>query len=723
MSVVFRDGLENVISRGAEYLSFSDLDLIRRAYEFTNASFSSAHLVRYSGEPAIIHPIAVAETLIDWRMDGASVAAAILHDIIEDTPVSAFQLHATFKDEVTFLVEGMTKLRRLDLKGGADRATAYHHHIFLASASDIRVAIIKLADRLHNMRTLQFLPAKKRVRTCLETQKIFIPLSRFMGMKSVKDEYEDISLMFLDENDYERTRESFMMSVRDEEEFFRRAAERIYDRLRAMSIHARVEPCDYNLSHFHDENQNYAASGEKRSGFISVVTRNERDCYAALGAIHSLYEPVKGGFLDTIAFPTADLKRWLESRIHDAGSRFKVRIVSEEMDAVNKLGIIPCLVSPTELEKTDFLQDRLREIQEILHQVKTRNDTSSVEYITSDLFRNEIFVISSASERISLPPDSTVLDFAYRVDEEAANHICGAVVNTRAAGIRQALHSCDKVEIKTDPKVAPTVEWLAYARTPFAKMSIKKSLAGHSAERAKADGKALLSRAVTEIGLIHSGRPGDLENLIRPVAEFIGMKDLDEFLQSIGYGEIPIEDAIGALRTQRKRSAMLSPSEMIPLITAHSAFNREYPATIIITERAQQGIPRPCEICAPVPGDEIELRGSGKRLTLHTTSCRQISSKLFTWAKKIPASWGDTQGHLFPARLRLKLFRQEETYNALRRAINEKGSQLIAMKTGAESPDGLEMLEILIDVPDGAALQSVENAFLSLGGVAVVARI
>ena len=722
MPVIFKDSLETIIAKGAEYLSTGDLDLIRRAYEFTANSFKRIRLVRMSGEPAIIHPIAVADTLTDWRMDGATVAAGILHDVIEDPKISEFQLHATFKDEVSFLIEGVTKLRKFELKSGTDADTAYHHRIFLSAASDIRVAIIKLADRLHNMRTLEHIPRQKQINNCVETQKIFIPLARFLGMKTVKDEYEDIVLEYMNNEGFEHAVEAFAYSRESDDPFFDEAEERLHRALRQAGVSARIVRWHYNLAHFHDECMQAAPlSSEKLSGFLTVVADNESACYPALGVVHSVYEHVKGNFDDTIQFPTADIKRWLETRVHDRGTPFKIRIMSEEMYHVNKLGIIPFLASPSQLKRTDFLQARLEEIHDIMHEMEARGE-SGVDYMTSDLFRNEIFVITEKQDRISLPPESTVLDYAYHLDHEAASNFKHAIVNTRPVSVSYRLRSCDKVEVRTDPDVAPTVEWLTYVRTPYAASCIKKKLKERTREQAREAGREYLTDAVSRIGLAHSGQPGELEELIFPVAEFLQMKSLNEFYEAIGYGEIGIEEAIKALRTQRKRTAMLSPEQKVPLISVHPVFARAYPAETVTAEKPFRGEVTMCENCSPVPGDEIVMRTSGRKNFMHRKDCRILGRRTF-WSKRSPAAWNETQKKLFPARLRLKVFHQEDTHRLIHQAITDKNARFVTLKVGRNTGDGLEMLEIIVEVADTSMLSAIESEILSLRDVVVVTRL
>lgn len=723
MPVVFKDSLEHIIAKGSEYLSTGDLDLIRRAYEFTASSFKRIRLIRMSGEPAIIHPIAVAETLTDWRMDGATIAAGILHDVIEDPKISEFQLHATFKDEVSFLIEGVTKLRKFELKTDVDADTAYHHRIFLSAASDIRVAIIKLADRLHNMHTLQYVTRQRQINNCVETQKIFIPLARFLGMKEVKDAYEDIVLKFMNEEGFNHAVEAFSYAHEKEEPFFEDAATRLHKAMCDAGISSRIVRWDYNLAHFHDECMNAAPlSGELLSGFLTVLVRNDSECYPALGVTHSVFEHMKGSFDDCLRFETVDLKRWLETRVHDKGTPFKVRVMTEEMYDVNKRGIIPFLSEPSKLVRSNFLQKRLEEIHDIMHKMKGQGEPSAVEYMTADLFRNEIFVITEKQDRISLPPDCTVLDYAYHLDRVAANNFKRAVVNTRPVSISYRLRSCDKVEIRTDPETEPTVEWLGYVRTPYARSCIKKELRGRTRELAREAGRSHLTIAVNRIGLVHSGQAGELESLIFPVAEFLQMKSLNEFYEAIGYGEIEIEEAIRALRTQRKRTAMLSADQKLPLIATHPIFARTYDADTIATDKIFRGEVYLCECCSPVPGDEINMRTAGRKNLLHRTDCRMLSRRAF-WSKKAPATWQAVQKKLFPARLRLKVFHQEDTHRKIRETITENNARFVTLKVGPHSVDGLEMLEIILEVADASMLSSIESQILSLKDVVVVTRI
>lgn len=729
MPLVFRYSLENILKKASEYMSLEDLELIRRAYEFTFESNKRFKFLRFSGESAIVHPLAVAEILVDWKLDAITIAAGILHDTIEDPEVHTVQLRATFKDEVLFLVDGVTKLKKFEIPIGTHEDTAYFYKIFLATAQDIRVALIKIADRLHNMRTLEYLPGYKRVKNALETMRIFVPLTSFLGMDSARQELEDISFQFGYPGEYEQTLDYIDNVLEEEDEFLLKVCERI----RAELINLEIAP--YARRFRHNIYWTYKLMSDKgpsfpQTGLVQVTVPTEADCYRALRAVHRCYQGLSGGFQDSIAFPSIDLKRMIETSVlHESGRPCVVRIVSSEMKRVNAMGVVTALAEPERLERADFIYDRIDEIKATIEDVRNEKagaaEESLVNIITRDVLQKKIFVVTSDGRRVELPEGSTVLDFAYKISRSTGENFRKAKLNGRDAPLDAMPASCDQLRIITDDKARPRLSWLSNAKTPLARMYIKDYLSRQSPRRAAQAGRDALLRRAMATGLNSSGNIEDMENLLLPVVDFLQLPGLENFYQKVGYGEILTDDAIGAMKEQYKRSALLSGPELEHSIKNQPVFENSVAPGFFVFERALRGDIFLDEECTPVPGDDIVALAAGKKVTIHRSDCRQhqLQSRPFGLTRTVQAMWADTADAVFPVRIKVKLFSSKDAYKKVITRIEESGANILSSATSMKSPDGLELMEFLVEVTGKNNANDVCNSIMDEKDVVVAARI
>ena len=726
MPLIFRDSFETILAKAGEYMEVEELDIVRRAYEFTSESIKKYKFLRFSGDPAIVHPVAVAEQLVDWRLDAQTVAAGFLHDTIEDPNIHPLQLRATFDELVTSLVDGVTKLKKFEIPEDTDADTAYYYKVFLAVAEDIRVALIKIADRLHNMRTIQYLPGYKRIKKCRETRRIFIPLTSFLGMDSVREELEDLTFEFLEPEEYEETLVFIESILEEEDRFFDDVADRINRELAVLKIPRHAKKFTYCIS---ETRRLMKKEGPAfpRTGLIEVTVPDEESCYRALQAVHRCFQNLSNGFQDTIPFPSIDLKRMLETNVlHPSGRPFTVRIVSSEMKKVNRWGVVPYLAAPNEIKRTDFLMERVSEIGDIVERMRQDRHSpkheSLVEIITSDLLQKNIFVITSDGKRIELPKGSTVLDFAYKMGRDTGNNFLRAYLNSKEAGMGDIPESCDLLGVEEGVGVCQDVTWLSHANTPSARMIIRQQLAMQSEGEAEGAGREALLVEFRTAGLTSTGGLEEMENLLAPVVEFLQLPSLEAFYRKVGYGEIMLDDAMQAMREQYKRMAMISSAELMPVISSSMVFSRPLSQNTIKTERSGRGGIYVCEACTPVPGDIIEVSIYSKRTILHRKNCRK-AARGFGRAKTVSAAWNDVKDAVFPARIKIKVFPGENSYNNILSQIESHGARLISSERNMRSPDGLELMEFLLHVSNVSTLNNICSSILELKDTVVATRI
>lgn len=726
MAVVIKDSFETILTKAGDYMDLEGLDLVRRSYEFAVESIKRFRFLRFSGDPAIVHPLAVAEQLVNWKLDAPTIAAGILHDTIEDPNIHPLQIQAVFDYHVTSLVDGVTKLKKFEIPEDTDADTAYYYKIFLAVAEDIRVALIKIADRMHNLRTLKYLPSHKRIKNCFETLRIFVPLTSFLGMDAVREEMEDITFEHLQPEDYFATLK-FMESILEEEDkFLEDAMSRITGEMVRLKLPRHIKKFSYSVS---DVNKNIETRGPDypKTGLIEITAPDEESCYIALRAVHSSFQALSSGFQDTITFPSIDLKRMIETSVlHPSGRPLVVRIVSAEMKEVNRWGVVPFLGKSEKLVKSDFLEERVNEIKKIVMGMSQGEGISEqesiVEIITRDLLQKNIFVITTEGKRIELPKGSTVLDFAYKIGRDTGDQFYKAYLNSRESGKEAVPESCDQLGITTSRTVVQDVSWLECVNTPSAKMYIRRNLAKQTEKEARESGKKALITEFISAGLSSSGNVGDMETLLAPVAEFLDIDGLDAFYVKLGYGDVTINEAINVLREQYKRMAMISSHELEPVIIGNAVYKNDYESSIVKSGRSIRGNVLLCETCSPVPGDIIEIATSSRKNMVHRKTCKKIP-RSFGMTRVFGAEWGDVSTLSFPGRIKVKSFPNEDVYREVLEILEDDQAKMISSVQRIKSPDGLELMEFLLEVDTLSTLNAICSEILSLKDVIVAKRI
>nr|HOO55992.1 HD domain-containing protein [bacterium] len=510
MPVVFRDSLESLLITSSEYIDYDGLERIRKAYEFTVESNKRYDMLRFSGEPSIVHPLSVAEQLVKWRLDSDTIAAGILHDTIEDPEVHAVQLHATFGEAVTRMVDGVSKLKKFELPKKANPDTAFMWKIFLATASDIRVALIKIADRLHNMRTLESMPGYKTIKNCIETEKIFIPLAERLGMEALVEEMQDICFQYLHPNEYSNLIEYIDNIIDSESEILESSIEKLRPSLSALNIEYQIKPFYYSHSHINRIMDETNPMTMIKTGLIEITVPDDEECYLALRAVHKTFRNFSMNFQDIIAFPSTAMKRMLQTVVLAPGGLPMVtRILSREMKHINRYGIVPFIAEKHTLKRSDFLEERVNWLQKTITEnralVGEKDQAGLVDIMSRTLTEKETFVFY-ANRLVELPESSSVLDFAYSIGPEIGNHISAVFINRQEVTLDYIPKRFDQLSFETNPAGSPRVEWLECVNTLEAQIQIKTKLRELDRYEAIAEGRGALLKRARENGLCPSGR-------------------------------------------------------------------------------------------------------------------------------------------------------------------------------------------------------------------------
>ena len=592
--------------------------LISRSY--ATAANAHAGQIRNSGEPYIEHPLAVATIVAELGLDDVSVAAALLHDAVEDTAVSIEEIASTFGPEVAAIVDGVTKLDRISFESREEQQAASMRKMLVAMAKDLRVLIIKLADRLHNMRTIAAMPTWKQARTAQETLDIYAPLAHRLGMQEIKQQLEDLAFAALHPKQYAEIEQ--MVSTRSPERdlYLAQVLQEVRDRLAELKITGEVSGRPKHLWSIYEK---MVVKGKEFDEIfdlvgIRVLVDRVEDCYAALGSIHAMWKPVQGRIKDYIAMPKFNLYQSLHTTaIGPQGKALEVQIRTREMHHRAEYGVAAHWaykdVSPNDMQWLSRIVD---------WQSDTADPNEFMESLKLDLEQDEVFVFSPKGKVVTLPTGATPIDFAYAIHTEVGHACIGARVNGRLQPLDSTLQSGDSVEIFTSKvEHGPSRDWLAIAITPRARNKIRQWFSRERREDALETGKDELARALRREGMpvqkIMSGPA------VTEIAAKLSYTDVDMLLIAIGENHVSAKSVAQRLARDLREG---DGEEQLP-ITARSPHRRRKPTGGVHVEGLDDVMVRLSRCCTPVPGDDIMgfvTRGRG--VSVHRTDCANAVS-------------------------------------------------------------------------------------------------
>src|SRR5215467_2348758 len=558
----FALGIKTIMSREAKisdlvekvqsYYPVADVNLIRKAYDFSATVHQGQK--RLSGEPFLIHPMAVANIIADLKLDVPSVVSGLLHDTVEDTLTTLDELKNIFGREIATLVDGVTKLSRTNFSSREEKQAENFRKMLLAMGKDVRVILIKLADRVHNMRTLSHMPLEKQILTAQETLDIYAPLSHRLGIAWIKTELEDLALKHLHPEIYYQLKRNVAKKKSDREKYIEEVISVMTKKLESEGIEAEItgRPKHFYSIYQKMESQNLLYDQIYDLVAFRVLVDTQRECYEALGVVHAQWRPVPGRFKDYIALPKLNMYQSLHtSVIGPYGERIEIQIRTHEMHRVAEEGIAAHwrYKEGEEFQVTDIRryawlrqllewQENLQDPQEFLHSLK------------EDLFTTELYVFTPNGDLLNFPKGSTVIDFAYRIHSEVGHHCSGARVNGQLVSLKYILRNGDTVEIITTPQQVPNRDWLKWVKTPRAKSKIRNWLKSQQRERSVALGREILESDLHRYGLdyptLRNG--GHLDCLTKE----LGLKDEEALLAALGYGRITPRHVLAKLVPQDK---------------------------------------------------------------------------------------------------------------------------------------------------------------------------
>jgi GTP pyrophosphokinase len=715
LGIVTEDGdpLTILLERVKRIRPTADLELIEHAYHF--ADWAHSGQTRLSGEPYITHPWNVALIVADMGLDDPSIAAALLHDVVEDTEVEMATIVQEFGEEVARLVEGVTKLRRLQFHTFRQEQVENLRKVLVAMAQDVRVILIKLADRLHNLRTLDPLPEEKRKATALETLQIYAPIAHRLGIWRIKWELEDLAFKHLDPVAYRELARKVEKKRSERVHLIEKAIQQLQRALAEAGLEATVQGRPKHLWSIYQKMQREGVDIDRIYDLIAlrVIVNTEAECYLALGVVHKLWAPLPGMFTDYIAKPKPNGYQSLHTKVVGPdGEIMEVQIRTWEMHRNAEYGIAAHWrykeVGDEPQRKPDALDQALAWLRELMEMNRDIRDASEfTRSVIGDLFRDQVFVFTPKGDVIDLPKGSTPIDFAYRIHTEIGHRCIGAKVNGKLVPLDYQLQTGDVVEIITSkhPK-GPSPDWLRFVKTSLARNRIKRYLKEQSYAENLQRGRELLAEALEKAGLslgevLESGKLDEL-------AEAYQLQNANDLLAAIGWGSVSVQSVVNKLKppAPKPRVTVVNPTEAVTL-----------PA------RKGTLLYRLAKCCTPVPNDPIVgYISRGRGIIVHRTDCRNIIRLQEAEPERIVAlDWGFPLSEPVTARLRVVAYDRIGLLSDVSNAISSKGVSIISNRSITK--DGLAYFDLGIIVPDAKTLQSVIESIQRLTDVVQVTRI
>lgn len=718
-----------------------DIDMVKKAYNFAQEAHKEQR--RESGEPYIIHPIAVAEILAELGMDTNTIVAGLLHDVIEDTDFSYDETVALFNIEIANLVEGVTKLTKLgemEYKTKEEQQADNVRKMLLAMAKDIRVIIIKLADRLHNMRTLKFMPAKKQKNKAKETLDIYAPLAHRLGMSKIKWELEDLCFRYLHEQEYYELVDSIAEKRVEREAYISGIVKELDENLHGSGIESDI---DGRPKHFYSiykkmVNKNKSIEQIFDLTAIRVLVNSVKDCYGVLGIVHTIYRPIPGRFKDYIAMPKPNMYQSLHTTvIGPQGKTFEIQIRTFEMHKTAEYGIAAHwkykegdTTNPEQDKQKDF-DMKLVWLRDMLEWQKETSDAEEfIEGFKIDLFSDEVFVFTPKGVVINLCSNATPIDFAYRIHTDIGNKCVGAKVNGRIVPLDYTLKTGEIIEILTSPNAkGPNMDWLNIAKSNQSKSKIKLWFKKAKKEESVIKGKELLEKELKKQAVVYSDiAKGEIYDKLMKRYNIHSMEDLHAL---IGMGGFSVSTLIsrlkednGLISKDRDKENKEILSKAIEEQIAKAARQPE-PNSYGITVKGESNLMvRFAKCCSPVPGDDIlGYITKGRGVSVHRKDCSNLQNLIDTDGERVvEVNWGSSQGTAYFAEIQVAADDREGLLADIMSVITELKLQLSAVNANL-AKEGSALVNVKLKITSVDGLKDLMKRLKRLKGVADVYRV
>jgi GTP pyrophosphokinase len=695
-----------------------DLELLRRAYEFAAEQHKTQ--IRRSGEPFLSHPLEVAHLLADIKLDVTSLCAALLHDVVEDTKIPVEKIAEQFGPDVARLVEGVTKISKLDLLAPEDRQAENVRKMLLAMVNDVRVVMVKLADRLHNMRTLEYLTPESQQRIARETLDIYAPVANRLGMGLIRGELEDLAFRYLESDAFFELQKKVASKQNVFDKFLGDVQETIREKMVENGIPAEVQARIKRLYSVHLKIQKQQRNLDQIYDLLAVrvVTDTVKNCYAALGVIHQIWRPVPGRFKDYIAMPRPNLYQSLHTAVIHSGQPFEVQIRTQEMHRIAEQGVAahwkykggPEVASSADDQRIVWMRHLIEWVQEM------QEPSEFLSTLRVDLYPEEVYTFTPKGRVVVLPRGATPVDFAYAVHTEVGHQCSGAKVNGEMVPLRHALTNGDVVEIVTQKGHTPSRDWLSFIHTSRARSKIRQWINLHERQEATDVGRRLLEKEARQAGVSLKKISG--QDLQRVATEY-GCARVEDLYADLGYGKWSARQVI-AKASGQPLPANLEEKPPKPRSSIRRMLGLDE-AAIIVRGHDDLMVYR-SKCCNPIPGDDIigyVTRGRG--IAVHSKTCPNVENLLYEADRRIPVEWAGSTHAEFPVRLRIITEDRPGMLASITSIISETGANIRTFESGGE--DIRARIEVALDVRDRKQLEHILARIKRIPGVFDIERV
>ncbi|MBQ6585629.1 MAG: bifunctional (p)ppGpp synthetase/guanosine-3',5'-bis(diphosphate) 3'-pyrophosphohydrolase [Coriobacteriales bacterium] len=714
------------------YLPDAEIARLRRAYEFAKAAHKGQ--LRKSGEPFINHPVEVALILAELRMDADTIAAALLHDVVEDTTCDIAQIEREFGSDVAELVDGVTKITRIEVESLTEEQAMTLRKMLVAMSKDIRVIVIKLADRLHNMRTLMALREDRRIFKARETMEIYAPLAHRLGMASIKWELEDLSFFYLEPAKFQLVAKMVAETRSAREEYLAQATNALRAELDKNGIKARISG---RPKHLYSIYQKMTSKGKDFSEIydliaLRIIVDDLKDCYSSLGVVHTLWHPMPGRFKDYIAMPKNNMYQSLHTTvIGPAGRPLEIQIRTTEMHRMCEYGVAAhwrYKAGGKNPGKKEFDENLTWLSQMLDWQGETDDPKEFIESLKNDLFESEVFVFTPKGEVVSLRTGSTPIDFAYAIHTEVGNHCIGAKVNGSIVPLSYELQTGDRIEILTQKNANPSRDWLAIVKTPRARSKIKSYFSRVSRSDDLLHGREQLTREMRKHGL-GMNNPATTHAL-ESYAATQGFPSGDDLLVAIGAGKLSaklvsnklLRELVKDVSQENQKESQDIQELTAALVPPAQTKKRKRSESGVVVKGLDDVLVRLSRCCNPVPGDEIVgfvTRGRG--VSVHRADCPNAKALMADAGRVISVSWEGKGSGSFQIEIIIEAINRQRLLQDVIITLADSGVNILGSSTTTHK-DGIAEMRFLLELVDTSRLDSILRSLENIDGVLTARR-
>jgi GTP pyrophosphokinase len=714
--------LEGIEAQVRSYNPSADLRGLEEAYQF--ALEHHAGQMRRSGEPFINHPLEVAMILASLNLDTATLQAAILHDVVEDSGVSLKEVRKRFGDEVAALVDGVTKLGRIKVSSLAEAQSQNMRKMLIAMAKDIRVILIKLADRLHNMRTLAALDPEKQRQKAIETMEIYAPLAHRLGISSMKWELEDLAFYYLEPRKFAQIQKMVAESRAAREAYLHQVIDQLSTELEAIGVSSEISG---RPKHLYSIYQKMSRRGKDFSEIydliaLRVIVDSVKDVYGALGTVHSIWKPVPGRFKDYVAMPKFNMYQSLHTTvIGPAGRPLEIQIRTEEMHRTAEYGIAAHWRYKEGGRTDEAFDERLSWLRQMLEwQTELKDPREFMEALKIDLFEDEVFVFTPKGDVISLRRGSTPIDFAYAIHTEVGHHCVGAKVNGSIVTLDYELEMGDRIEILTNKNSWPSRDWLGVVRTSSARSKIRSYFSKATREDDLVKGKDELVKVLRKQGLTAGG--ASLNKALEAVAKDMNLQEGDDLLAAIGAGkQSPKQVVTKLIKVLAKDDVKTTPPESettMPVLQPSRAVSRRRTGTGVRVKGIDDVLVRLAHCCNPVPGDTIVgfvTRGRG--VSVHREDCPNARELVHSSPERIlEVEWDTGASSTYQVEIIIEALDRTRLLQDVSVALADAGVNVLSAAVSTDR-QGIAYLRFLFELGSMDQLQKVLTTVRGVNGV------